>query len=88
MFSCKEAARLSSEAMERKLSFWERLSLRFHLAMCRLCSGHAADLKKIREAARKLGKKTQGDEDFSDIALSDDARRRIKELLGNMDMDR
>ncbi len=37
MISCKEATRLASVQLERKLSLGERLQYRMHLAMCRGC---------------------------------------------------
>lgn len=37
MISCKEATRLASLQLERKLSFWERVQFRFHLAFCIGC---------------------------------------------------
>jgi len=37
MLSCKEATRLASQAMERRLSWGERLGLRLHLLMCIGC---------------------------------------------------
>lgn len=37
MISCKEATRLASIQLERKLSRWERLQFRFHLAFCIGC---------------------------------------------------
>ena len=79
MFSCKEASRLYSESLDRRLSLWERLSLRFHLVMCRLCTGHTADLDAIREAARKLGRESS--EVPSNHALSDEARQRMKQIV-------
>lgn len=37
MISCKEATRLASLQLERKLSRWERIQFRFHLAFCIGC---------------------------------------------------
>lgn len=37
MISCMEATRLASIQMERKLSFWERVQFRLHLAICIGC---------------------------------------------------
>ncbi|RMG38379.1 MAG: hypothetical protein D6725_07240 [Planctomycetota bacterium] len=55
MLSCREVARLLSESVDRKLGLWQRIHLRLHLAMCRLCSGFRRDLLRferlVREAA-------------------------------------
>ena len=37
MISCKEATRLALLQLERKLSRWERIQFRFHLAFCIGC---------------------------------------------------
>ena len=37
MMMCKEATRLMSLKQDRRLTFQERLSLRFHLSMCGAC---------------------------------------------------
>ncbi|MCK6391551.1 MAG: zf-HC2 domain-containing protein [Azonexus sp.] len=37
MISCKEASRLASQQLERKLSLSERLQFRLHLAFCIGC---------------------------------------------------
>jgi len=37
MISCKQASRLASEQLERKLGFREGIQFRLHLAMCSGC---------------------------------------------------
>ena len=50
MLTCKEASRLSSEALDRKLSLRERLLLRMHLALCAGCSRVDAQYQFLRRA--------------------------------------
>ena len=47
MLSCKEATRLVSEGLDRELPFWRRLSLRFHVFMCRGCSSYTRQIKAL-----------------------------------------
>jgi hypothetical protein len=54
MYSCEEAARLSSRAMEEPLSPTERVLLRLHLAMCERCTNFTRQLAFLRQAARRL----------------------------------
>jgi hypothetical protein len=54
MYSCEEAARLSSRAMEEPLSPTERVLLRLHLAMCERCTNFTRQMDFLRQAARKL----------------------------------
>jgi hypothetical protein len=54
MYSCEEAARRSSRAMEEPLSPTERVLLRLHLAMCERCTNFTRQLAFLRQAARRL----------------------------------
>lgn len=76
--TCRQANRLQSEAMDRKLSFLEATGLRVHLALCRWCRRYGKQLKFLRSAA-------QGCEDHAACApptkLSSAARERIKQKM-------
>ena len=54
MYSCEEASRLSSRAMEEPLTPTERVLLRMHLMMCKRCSSFAQQIEFLRRASRKL----------------------------------
>lgn len=47
MLSCKEATRLVSEGLDRKMSFLRRMGLRFHVLMCRGCSRYARQITAL-----------------------------------------
>ena len=69
--SCKEATRLSSEAMERTLSIKERFDLWAHLRVCGLCtrfSKQVHDLRKVMRLYTPQGEKK----------LSQDIKNKIK----------
>ncbi len=85
MMSCKEVSRLLSESMERKLSFWERIGLWFHLSMCKLCKGFSKDLQQLREAARRHAQHVESDATDLDAALSSESRERMKRALESHD---
>lgn len=50
MISCKEATRLASVQMERKLSLHERLQFRMHLANCVGCRRAEKQFAFMRQA--------------------------------------
>jgi len=50
MLNCREVARLASEALDRKLTLKERIGLRFHLMMCKLCTRYVRQLKFVHQA--------------------------------------
>ena len=58
MLTCKEASRLSSEALDRKLGFRERVLLRMHLALCHACSRVNAQYQFLRRAVSELAQST------------------------------
>ncbi len=76
--SCKEATRLQSESMDRKLSVWEQVGLRLHLLLCKWCRRYRQQLGFLRTAAHQcdehqVTKRPEG--------LSTEARERIKQKV-------
>ncbi|MCH9003146.1 MAG: zf-HC2 domain-containing protein [Planctomycetes bacterium] len=47
MLSCKEAIKLASQNLDRELSFWQRVGLRFHVAMCAACSAYKRQVEAL-----------------------------------------
>lgn len=82
MVSCKEVSRLVSEGLDRPLPFRERLVLRLHLALCRLCSRYQRQLCFLQEALRESPAHYG---EHSQPALSGEARQRIKGRLDEHD---
>ena len=59
--TCKEAGRLISEGLDRKLGLPQRIALRLHLAFCDACTRINAQFRFLRRAgARYPG--PQGDD--------------------------
>lgn len=88
MLSCKEVARLLSESMDHELTLWQRMHLRLHLAMCKLCSGFRRDLLRFHRLLREAAPSGLPEEPVSEEpptppveALSAESRRRIIERL-------
>ncbi len=52
--TCKEAQRLSSEALDRELSLVERTRLRLHLFACPPCDNVNGQMHLIRRAMRSI----------------------------------
>lgn len=53
MMKCKEATRLVSQAMDRRLSLGELMQLRLHLAMCRGCTHYRRQMLFLRQTLRR-----------------------------------
>ncbi len=54
MECCREIAKKLASDELREASAWKRLTVRFHLLMCRHCRRYAAQLRTIGEIARDL----------------------------------
>lgn len=50
MLSCREAAQRVSQGLDRKLPVWQRMTLRFHVFMCRACSRYTRQVKSLDQA--------------------------------------
>jgi hypothetical protein len=50
--SCKEATRLISEGMDRRLSLPERIKLRLHVGICDACTRFTSQVAFLRRAIK------------------------------------
>ena len=76
--SCRDAARLQSEALDKKLSFGKRVGLSLHLLVCKWCRRYGKQVRFLREAAH------EHPENLAEAVpqkLSAEARERIKQRL-------
>ena len=55
ILSCKEATRLASQGLDRKLRFSERVRLGAHLAICAGCTQFSRQMQFLRKAVQRLG---------------------------------
>ena len=76
--SCKEAARLQSEALDHPLPVLKRCGLRFHLILCKWCRRYGEQVEFLHAAAKHL---PEHEPDASPAALSAEARDRIRRRL-------
>ena len=80
MISCREAADLVSQGLDRRLGLGERLRLRVHLALCRSCARYRVQLRFLRRAMTRLAARPGSAEPAA--RLPEDARERIRRRLG------
>jgi putative zinc finger protein len=57
MLSCKEATKLVSQGMDRRLPFGRRVQLRVHLAICDGCTNFKSQVEFLRRAVKQLDSK-------------------------------
>lgn len=78
IFSCREASRLASTAVDRPLPIAKRLQLGMHLAMCSACRAYR---RQIRSLDRLLRGRAAHEAEDQEIRLDAEARKRISEAL-------
>jgi hypothetical protein len=76
--SCKEAARLQSAALDRRLTLFERFGLRCHLVLCKWCCRYGRQIQFLRSVAREHAPVARH---APPPGLSLEARERIKRRL-------
>jgi predicted anti-sigma-YlaC factor YlaD len=54
MLNCKQNTELLSQALDRPITFREKLAIRLHLMMCRGCRNFEKQLFFIRKSSRKM----------------------------------
>jgi hypothetical protein len=57
MLTCKEATRLVSQGLDRRLGFGERIAVRVHLLICDGCTNFTRQVKFLRRAVARLGER-------------------------------
>jgi predicted anti-sigma-YlaC factor YlaD len=73
MTSCKEASRLASDALNRRLTLREQFALRTHLLSCSACRRFEQQIAFLHNAASRMGAAETG----TSVTLSTAARERI-----------
>jgi len=66
MISCKNVAKLLMSDQLQAQSWWKRLEVRVHLAMCRFCSRLARQIEQLRSATRRPSEQEETDSRFKD----------------------
>lgn len=57
LLTCKEASRLVSQGLDRRLGFAERLALRVHLLACNGCTSFSRQMAFVRKAMARLAER-------------------------------
>lgn len=77
MLSCKEVSKLVSQAQDRSLTLGERLSVRMHLLMCRMCRRYQKQLAFLTQAGRRFSHLSHA----GAFTLTEKAKARMKQKL-------
>jgi hypothetical protein len=72
MISCKNVAKLLMSDELPAQTWWKRVEVRLHLAMCKFCSRLARQLEQLRFGTRQMR-----DQNEADTGLEDRLIRRL-----------
>jgi len=78
MLNCRQITRLVSQSLDRKLPWYQRLAVRFHLLYCVWCRRYANQVLFLRKATKALEA-----EEASAARLSTEAKERMEQALKN-----
>ncbi len=78
MLKCKQASQLISQSLDRPLSWFDRVQLRFHLFICDACNSFNRQLNQLRAAVQRITQHTEND---STIQLPLEAKARITSAI-------
>jgi len=76
--ACRQATKIASDGLDRRLSSWELLRLRFHLALCGNCRSFDHSIRTLHQTADLIRRSHYGE-----ICLSDKQRQRLSEALNS-----
>lgn len=75
ILTCKQATPLASRSLDESLTLHEQLLLKWHLLICQSCTTYFSQIKLIRKILQ--------DKRASTMGLSDEARKRIAQVLSD-----
>jgi hypothetical protein len=79
MLTCKDVSKLVSESLDRKLPLRQRMAVRLHIMMCRMCRAYQKQTLLLRNAVKAYAHSL--DKGDSSESLPEDAAHRIKKAL-------
>lgn len=80
MLTCKQASQLVSNALDRPLTWSERLQLKLHLLICNACRRFNQQLQLLRTVLQRTRNQIEND---SSIQLPSEARTRIEREIAS-----
>jgi hypothetical protein len=85
MYSCRQASRIISDAIERRLSPMEWLNLRLHLTICGMCRSYAHNIRTLETVMLRL--RDQAADSAQRLSAPDKALilKNLEALAGNTD---
>jgi len=74
--ACREASKLASDGLDRKLSLGERIKLQIHMSMCAKCKNCHETMKLLRKTTHLISQSCSGE-----IKLTEKQRAALRKAL-------
>ena len=81
MINCKESSIRSSQLREQQVKGIRKLELWYHLFICKFCRIYYKQINKLGVFAGMMGEVSCCARNMNDVALSEEAKTRIKDNL-------
>lgn len=78
---CRDITRLASESLDRTVPLTTKLTMLFHLLICKGCRRYVTQLRAVRESMRRQSGHGDGTTASPTPRLSDEARAQLKQAL-------
>ncbi|MFT5525077.1 MAG: hypothetical protein ACI9G1_002529 [Pirellulaceae bacterium] len=78
---CGDGARLTSDALDNRLPWHDRIAVRMHMLVCRPCRYFKQHLLHVREVLTQVAQGKGQDSNHQLIKLSDEAKKRLREKM-------
>jgi len=76
--SCRDMAKLCSQSIDRKLTFWERLRMGMHCRICSWCIDYSDQVHKVSDTVSDEGESLA---EVKKDKLSEDCKARIQAMM-------
>jgi len=80
MLSCKDVSQLASKSLDTRLTWRERIGMRLHLLLCKLCRRYVRNLHLLHGMLAEARQADLEPLPFA-VKMSDEGRQRIRRAL-------
>lgn len=83
MISCEQLTRLTSESLERDISFKEKMNMKLHIMFCQWCRRYEKQITFINRAIHNYIRQSNQSDKECHCRLSDKSRDSIRSKIKN-----
>lgn len=81
MFTCKQVSTALGEKDHARMTAWERIGLRVHVALCAICGKYNQQVMDTHDMLRAYRHREDQGVELPDVELDDESANQIKQAL-------